>query len=97
MTFGNKSSTKATIINKHDESSLALVHVDVDIDQPQPLSVAPIVSSYNEKIRPVLDALENLRRLNIAKEGIQLLLLEINLLASQVSLNLLLVSACLEV
>ncbi|MCI42466.1 dynamin-related protein 4C-like, partial [Trifolium medium] len=34
--------------------------------------VAPIVSSYNEKIRPVLDALENLRRLNIAKEGIQL-------------------------
>ena len=68
MTIGNKSSTK---VNKRDESSsLALVHVDVD--QPQPLSIAPIVSSYNEKIRPVLDALENLRRLNIAKEGIQL-------------------------
>ncbi|CAK8578620.1 unnamed protein product [Lathyrus sativus] len=43
-----------------------------DDDQPQALSIAPIVSSYNEKIRPVLDALENLRRLNIAKEGIQL-------------------------
>ncbi|XP_058734094.1 dynamin-related protein 4C-like [Vicia villosa] len=55
---------------KMDESSLALVH-GVD-HQPQPLTVAPIVSSYNEKIRPVLDALENLRRLNIAKEGIQL-------------------------
>ncbi|XP_050898187.1 dynamin-related protein 4C-like [Lathyrus oleraceus] len=66
MAHGKKSSsTKAT---KHGESSVALVHVD----QPRPLSVAPIVSSYNEKIRPVLDALENLRRLNIAKEGIQL-------------------------
>ncbi|CAK8578614.1 unnamed protein product [Lathyrus sativus] len=64
MDFG-KSSTEASTDNK---SSLALVHVDVD----QPLSVAPIVSSYNQKIRPVLDALENLRRLNIAKEGIQL-------------------------
>ncbi|KAK7359170.1 hypothetical protein VNO77_01118 [Canavalia gladiata] len=35
-------------------------------------AIAPIVSSYNERIRPVLDAVENLRRLNIAKEGIQL-------------------------
>ncbi|KAK7412502.1 hypothetical protein VNO78_03966 [Psophocarpus tetragonolobus] len=34
--------------------------------------VAPIVSSYNDRIRPVLDAVENLRRLNITKEGIQL-------------------------
>ncbi|KAL5053715.1 hypothetical protein RYX36_034397 [Vicia faba] len=68
MASGKKSSsTKAT---KHDRSSLSLVCVDVD--QPQTLSIAPIVSSYNEKIRPVLDALENLRRLNIAKEGIQL-------------------------
>ncbi|KAL2343247.1 hypothetical protein Fmac_004532 [Flemingia macrophylla] len=43
------------------------------IQQPQPLAiVAPIATSYNERIRPVLDALENLRRLNITKEGIQL-------------------------
>jgi hypothetical protein len=55
-----KSSTNAT---KFDEASLALVNVE----EPQPLSIA-----YNEKIRPVLDALENLRRLNIAQEGIQL-------------------------
>ncbi|GAU30369.1 hypothetical protein TSUD_57800 [Trifolium subterraneum] len=62
-----KTSTKAT---KCDESSLALVHVD----EPHPLSVAPIISSYNEKIRPrsVLDVLENLRCLDIAQEGIQL-------------------------
>ncbi|GAU46098.1 hypothetical protein TSUD_95700 [Trifolium subterraneum] len=60
-----KTSTKAT---KCDEASLAIVHVD----KPQPLFVAPIVSSYNERIRPVLDALENLTHLNIAQEGIQL-------------------------
>ncbi|XP_058735809.1 dynamin-related protein 4C-like [Vicia villosa] len=69
MAPGKKSSsTKAT--KHHDESSLSLVNVDAD--QSQTLSVAPIVSSYNEKIRPVLDALENLRRLNISREGIQL-------------------------
>ncbi|XP_004504261.1 dynamin-related protein 4C [Cicer arietinum] len=69
VTSKRSSTTKATRKNNDDESSLALVHVE----QAQPLSaVAPIVSSYNEKIRPVLDALENLRRLNIAKEGIQL-------------------------
>ncbi|KAM7269323.1 hypothetical protein ACFE04_024820 [Oxalis oulophora] len=33
---------------------------------------APIVSSYNERIRPLLDAVDDLRRLNIMKEGIQL-------------------------
>ncbi|KAF1867421.1 hypothetical protein Lal_00049850 [Lupinus albus] len=52
-------------------NSLALSHAEPG----QPLTVvapAPIVSSYNEKIRPVLDAVENLRRLNVAKEGIQL-------------------------
>ncbi|CAK8578619.1 unnamed protein product [Lathyrus sativus] len=68
MAPGKKSSSiKAT---KRNESSHALLHFDDD--QPQALSIAPIVSYYNEKIRPVLDALENLRRLNIGKEGIQL-------------------------
>ncbi|MED6157352.1 hypothetical protein PIB30_022319 [Stylosanthes scabra] len=58
--------TKRTTKN---ESSLAVLHVE----NPQPVtSIAPIASSYNEKIRPILDAVENLRRLNIAKEGIQL-------------------------
>ncbi|XP_057419518.1 dynamin-related protein 4C-like [Lotus japonicus] len=61
--------TKASTANQR-AGPLALVQLD---EQPQPLAVvAPIVSSYNEKIRPVLDAVENLRRLNIAKEGIQL-------------------------
>ncbi|XP_057443199.1 dynamin-related protein 4C-like [Lotus japonicus] len=61
-------SEKAASTANQREDSLALV---LD-EQPQPLAVAPIISSYNEKIRPVLDAVENLRRLNIAKEGIQL-------------------------
>ncbi|XP_061356390.1 dynamin-related protein 4C-like [Gastrolobium bilobum] len=53
------------------DNSLALVHA-AEQPQPQPVSVAPIAFSYNERIRPILDAVENLRRLNIAKEGIQL-------------------------
>jgi len=61
--------TAAAAIQSDNNESLALVHEE----QPQALAiVAPIVSSYNERIRPVLDAVENLRRLNIAKEGIQL-------------------------
>ncbi|XP_057426292.1 dynamin-related protein 4C-like [Lotus japonicus] len=67
--MGSAKKTKVSTVNQQCAGSLALVHVE----QHQPLAVvAPIVSSYNEKIRPVLDALENLRRLNIAKEGIEL-------------------------
>ncbi|XP_028764696.1 dynamin-related protein 4C-like [Neltuma alba] len=40
--------------------------------QPQPLKVAPITASYNECIRPILDAIESLRRLNISQEGVYL-------------------------
>ncbi|KAI4332438.1 hypothetical protein L6164_017348 [Bauhinia variegata] len=40
--------------------------------EPLNAKLSPIASSYNERIRPVLDAVENLRRLNITKEGIQL-------------------------
>ncbi|KAL4580154.1 hypothetical protein LXL04_016335 [Taraxacum kok-saghyz] len=40
-------------------------------DNHKPL-FPPIVSSYNEKIRPILDAVDKLRRLNVAQEGIPL-------------------------
>ncbi|GAV80286.1 Dynamin_N domain-containing protein/Dynamin_M domain-containing protein/GED domain-containing protein [Cephalotus follicularis] len=33
---------------------------------------APIISSYNDRIRPALDAVDKLRRLMVMKEGIQL-------------------------
>lgn len=36
------------------------------------LATAPIVSSYNDRIRPLLDAIDELRHLMIMKEGIQL-------------------------
>ncbi|KAI3702965.1 hypothetical protein L6452_28719 [Arctium lappa] len=32
----------------------------------------PLVSSYNDKIRPILDAVDNLRRLKVTEEGIPL-------------------------
>ncbi|OMP08249.1 hypothetical protein COLO4_06649 [Corchorus olitorius] len=36
------------------------------------VQAAPIISSYNEKIRPLLDAIDRLRLLMVMKEGIQL-------------------------
>ncbi|KAF8038364.1 hypothetical protein BT93_B1023 [Corymbia citriodora subsp. variegata] len=50
----------------------ALVHRE---PQPQPLSVAhppPLTASYNDRIRPLLDAVDKLRNLKVMKEGIQL-------------------------
>eukprot|EP00268_Persea_americana_P058648 TRINITY_DN7119_c0_g1_i2.p1 TRINITY_DN7119_c0_g1~~TRINITY_DN7119_c0_g1_i2.p1 ORF type:complete len:677 (-),score=147.48 TRINITY_DN7119_c0_g1_i2:1823-3853(-) len=34
--------------------------------------MAPLVSSYNDRIRPLLDTIDSLRNLNVMKEGIQL-------------------------
>lgn len=40
---------------------------------PRPLTaLPPIVSSYNDRIRPFLDAVDRLRNLQVMKEGIQL-------------------------
>lgn len=33
---------------------------------------APIISSYNDEIRPLLDTIDKLRKLNVMEEGIQL-------------------------
>ncbi|GAB4835427.1 Putative dynamin- protein 4A [Ancistrocladus abbreviatus] len=52
-----------------DKVSTALV----PISDAQPLSVqAPIVVSYNDRIRPLLDAVDRLRNLKVMKEGTQL-------------------------
>ncbi|OWM78077.1 hypothetical protein CDL15_Pgr018646 [Punica granatum] len=41
--------------------------------EPRPLAThPPIVSSYNDHIRPILDAVDRLRNLQVMKEGIQL-------------------------
>ena len=47
-----------------EENSLALV---VPLDQN-----APIIASYNDRIRPLLDTVDSLRHLMITREGIQL-------------------------
>ncbi|XP_050137155.1 dynamin-related protein 4C-like [Malus sylvestris] len=51
------------------EGSLAMVQAELDA---VPLKCAPIVSSYNDKIRPLLDAVDKLRSLMVMDEGIQL-------------------------
>ncbi|PRQ55663.1 putative dynamin central domain, dynamin, GTPase domain, Dynamin superfamily [Rosa chinensis] len=42
------------------------------VEQHAIIEAAPIVSSYNEKIRPLLDAIDKLRSLMVMEEGIQL-------------------------
>ncbi|KAM1064329.1 hypothetical protein ACFX2I_028333 [Malus domestica] len=66
------SSSSTTTTFKDEGSSAALV---VGAEHAVPLSVvedAPIVSSYNDKIRPLLDAVDKLRNLMVMEEGIQL-------------------------
>lgn len=56
------------------EQKLALVNVsDAKVDlSPAGIKDAPIVPSYNDRIRPLLDAVDCLRNLKIMQEGIQL-------------------------
>ncbi|PRQ55661.1 putative dynamin central domain, dynamin, GTPase domain, GTPase effector domain, Dynamin superfamily [Rosa chinensis] len=42
------------------------------VEQHAVIEAAPIVSSYNDKIRPLLDAIDKLRSLMVMEEGIQL-------------------------
>ncbi|KAM5551530.1 dynamin-related protein 4C-like [Rosa sericea] len=42
------------------------------VEQHAIIEAAPIVSSYNDKIRPLLDAIDKLRSLMVMEEGIQL-------------------------
>ena len=50
-------------------SSLAIVNTNLHNNAP---TEAPIVSSHNHWIRPLLDTVDRLRNLNVMKEGIQL-------------------------
>ncbi|KAD4178899.1 hypothetical protein E3N88_27490 [Mikania micrantha] len=44
-----------------------IIHPSADDDNQK---FPPLVASYNDKIRPILDAVDKLRRLNITQEGI---------------------------
>ncbi|XP_010417984.1 PREDICTED: dynamin-related protein 4C-like [Camelina sativa] len=50
-------------------SSLSIANTNLHEHVP---NEAPIVSSYNDRIRPLLDTVDRLRNLNVMKEGIQL-------------------------
>lgn len=53
-------------------SSVQFMSLEV-VEEVQPLAVhAPLISSYNDRIRPLLDAVDHLRRLKVMEEGIQL-------------------------
>ncbi|KAJ6393595.1 hypothetical protein OIU77_022933 [Salix suchowensis] len=43
-----------------------------DDDQPTPIQSVPMMASFNDSIRPILDAVDQLRNLMVMKEGIQL-------------------------
>ncbi|KAL0644281.1 hypothetical protein Bca4012_042571 [Brassica carinata] len=53
-------------------SSLAIVEANPPENKKVVPIDAPIVSSYNDRIRPLLDTVDRLRNLNVMKEGIQL-------------------------
>ncbi|CDP19972.1 unnamed protein product [Coffea canephora] len=56
-----------------DSEEITKSLVEVAHDQQEPLAIqAPIVSSYNERIRPLLDCVDRLRSLKVMQEGIQL-------------------------
>ncbi|CAB4316372.1 unnamed protein product [Prunus armeniaca] len=72
MGGGKQANTSMTTPNAavlNGEGSFALVEAEPDA---VPINCAPIVSSYNDKIRPLLDAVDKLRNLMIMDEGIQL-------------------------
>ncbi|KAL8155597.1 dynamin-related protein 4C-like [Apium graveolens] len=64
---------KQVVVNSDQEhSNMSLLVCEVD-ESVVPLAChAPIVSSYNERIRPLLDAIDKLRNLKVMQEGIQL-------------------------
>ncbi|KAK9912604.1 hypothetical protein M0R45_036460 [Rubus argutus] len=63
--MGAAKPTYLTCISEDEGSSSLEKHIDF-------VDAAPIVSSYNDKIRPLLDAVDKLRSLMIMDEGIQL-------------------------
>ncbi|KAK1401875.1 Dynamin-related protein 4C [Heracleum sosnowskyi] len=69
----NKSKFKQIVVKSDQEhSNMSIIVCEVDESVVPLFSHAPIVSSYNEKIRPLLDAIDKLRNLKVMQEGIQL-------------------------
>ncbi|KAK4389276.1 Dynamin-related protein 4C [Sesamum angolense] len=66
-----KQETSPTVVHSVQKMSLLNIsgeHYEEEEERPQ----APIVASYNDRIRPLLDTVDSLRHLKIMQEGIQL-------------------------
>ncbi|CAA7040656.1 unnamed protein product [Microthlaspi erraticum] len=63
--------SKKNAVPKTSSSSLAIVEANPSDNKVVPIE-APIISSYNDRIRPLLDTVDRLRNLNVMREGIQL-------------------------
>ncbi|KAK8651475.1 hypothetical protein V6N13_141076 [Hibiscus sabdariffa] len=75
--YDEADSGSTEVINDYEDSqaatpTLELQRVVAVAAQPQAQAQAPIISSYNDKIRPLLDVIDRLRLLMVMKEGIQL-------------------------
>ncbi|XP_062095344.1 dynamin-related protein 4C-like [Humulus lupulus] len=58
-------------LGHHDDETGLYKKIEFDDQNELPL-IAPIFSSYNDQIRPVLNAIDRLRQLDVTKEGIEL-------------------------
>ncbi|XP_058079501.1 dynamin-related protein 4C-like [Magnolia sinica] len=59
-------------MNSLPSSSTSLQEKMAMKDHPEKPVLPPLVSSYNDRIRPLLDAVDRLRHLNVMEEGIEL-------------------------
>ncbi|KAD4178889.1 hypothetical protein E3N88_27480 [Mikania micrantha] len=64
-----ETNTKNATMAENGVQKTEVIHPSAD-DHDQ--KSTPLVASYNDKIRPILDAVDKLRRLNVTQEGIPL-------------------------
>ncbi|KAF8365223.1 hypothetical protein HHK36_032774 [Tetracentron sinense] len=57
---------------RKEKSGLQIVEISNNEDTQLVVVTTPLVSSYNDRIRPLLDAVDKLRHLKVMKEGIEL-------------------------
>jgi len=64
--------SKKHVVTRTSSPSLAIVQANPHDNREVVPIEAPIISSYNDRIRPLLDTVDRLRNLNVMREGIQL-------------------------
>ncbi|XP_052879836.1 dynamin-related protein 4C-like isoform X2 [Gossypium arboreum] len=72
ISYDEAGSGSIGVINDYEDSQPATPSMEQPMVVGAAAAQAPIISSYNDKIRPLLDVIDRLRLLNVMKEGIQL-------------------------